>query len=178
MMRSVFPTTSLPKKLLSTYLAGLCCFALLNLGGCDPEPSNEEHGDRDDGQQWTCEGDPRYVPFMIGMVASGSTATATFLAANPPEPEIGKNHWKLRFSDLHGAPLTGLNIKISTWMPDHKHASPSDGSIVVTEDLLNPGEYSFDKIDMHMAGFWEIKFAITYADANVDAIQFTMCHNP
>lgn len=85
---------------------------------------------------------------------------------------VGNNTIKLFVGDRRSkAPLKQkLDIEIVPWMPAHEHGS---GTLPIIRELGN-GEYSVEKVDLSMAGLWEIYVRINKGKRGEDTAVFNI----
>lgn len=158
---------------------GLFLGALLTWGAaCDEaEGSEMEHGEHGtDMPKNICDDEERADDYRLGLSASGSIFTATFVDAMPAPPDKGDNRWEIALSDASGTPVEGAEITVLPFMPDHGH-----GTSVMAE--VSPGEapglYILDPVNLHMAGLWEIRLSISLdlegGEVSEDSVLFSFC---
>lgn len=124
-------------------------------------------------EEGTCATDTRAEPYRLPKIAAGSAVQAT-LEFGPPNVSVGDNNWEMLLTDANGQPMTGAQLGIRTWMPDHEHGSPSDRLIETSE--LGAGRYKLDKVNLFMTGFWEVNLDVYTADSSlIETVQFTFC---
>ena len=90
------------------------------------------------------------------------------------EPEGGEgttlgdmHSWVMTVADKAGAPVEGAAIAVDGGMPEHHHGLPT--SPAVTADL-GGGRYRIEGIKFTMAGWWQLRFAISSAAGRDDAV--------
>ena len=117
----------------------------------------------------SCSADPRVQPAAAGAVATGSRLDFRLVTASPSTPTRGNNTWTFHVADKGGKPQPGLKVAVSTWMPDHRHAS----SVIPTVVDRGDGSYDVTTIYLFMPGVWELHFDVS-APA-VDRAVYTIC---
>ena len=144
--------------------------SLLTLAACAGTPSRDGTGmaaNDDAGKQSPCSraGDA-YVQ-GLARTSSGATFTVQLLDVDPAPPAMGENTWTFEVSDAKG-PATGLEIIMTSYMPDHGHAGPS---IDVRERSFS--EYQASMNIVLMSGLY--RFAIARSDRRDDVAAFEFC---
>ncbi|HEY2515142.1 MAG TPA: FixH family protein [Polyangiaceae bacterium] len=131
-----------------------------------------------DGSDSLCATDPRAESFVSGIQAKGASgaASVTIDSATPSTPIKGNNEWIVSVTDAQGAPLDGLTITVSPFMPDHGHGS----SITPQIAPLGGGKYDITLINLFMPGIWQITLTLaTPGDGGqaqaIDSAVFTFC---
>ena len=148
---------------------GLAAFATLAAAaGCGSNGQGPASQDgavpSDDGSFMTCAQDKRAMPYQPGMQVTSSAGTFTIklLDSSPGPPVKGNNVWNLEIDDASsGAPVDGLAIDVTPWMPDHNHGT----SAAVGVMPAGGGDYTLMPIYLYMSGFWQVKMNLT-ATAN------------
>jgi hypothetical protein len=126
----------------------------------------------DDGtMESRCAMETRADDFAVGLAKDGAAVRVEISSATPASPIRDDNAWTLMVTDLAGAPLEGMVVDASPWMPDHGHGTP------VEEVVLDQGGglYQVDPLNLFMAGYWEVTFEITDAEGNPDEVMFGVC---
>ena len=82
---------------------------------------------------------------------------------SPSPPRKGVNWAEYRITDASGAPVTGLSLDVSPWMPAHGHGATVRPSI--TES--GAGTYTIENLLFYMSGHWELHTTI---DADFDDV--------
>lgn len=95
--------------------------------------------------------------FQIGWEGTSELAKLTIVAATPEMPIRGINSWTIALSDLEGAPLTGCEVWLTPYMPEHGHGVATVPDVTEGDD----GQYQVDQIELIMPGLWEMRFKIT-----------------
>ena len=73
--------------------------------------------------------------------------------------------WTVRVETPKGEPVEGAEIVVDGGMPQHNHGFPTTPEI--TEEL-GGGDYLLEGMKFSMAGWWELKLAITAGDQTDD----------
>jgi hypothetical protein len=106
-----------------------------------------------------CSSDPRAQSFVTGLAPSSTTGgyTLALESATPSPPAKGVNSWVITVKDASGAPVDGLSITATPWMPDHRHGSSIVPTIAPTGAA---GRYSIGELDLIMPGIWQVNLAV------------------
>jgi hypothetical protein len=146
------------------------CLALLSLAlaACGATPASPPDASSN------CDLDDRDEEFVAGMEKTGDGGVVfRLVSSNPAPPYRGENLWVLELEDASGAPLSGAEVGVSSFMPDHNHFSQVTPEIV--EDPATPGRYQLDPIYLFMPGTWEVTLRATPAGGAQDDVMFTFC---
>ena len=139
----------------------------LALGAC-----GDAHDD-DGGATYTCEAEQRDEQFLAGMIKLGPGGTQVALtSATPAPPGRDDNAWQIDVSRA-GAPLTGATVRVTPFMPDHRHGTSVP--VVVAPVAATPGRYELAPINLWMPGLWEITIDVTPAGGTRDSVLFRFC---
>ena len=127
----------------------------------------------DGGTTYNCEAETRDEQFLAGMQkqAPGGTLVA-LTSAMPAPPGRDDNTWAVAVSKS-GAALAGATVKVTPFMPDHRHGTSVP--VVVTPDPATPGHYELSPINLWMPGLWEITIDVTPAGGMRDSVVFRFC---
>jgi YtkA-like len=143
--------------------------------GCGNSPSGHTHGDggEPDAEQFIpCTNDPRADHFVPGLAKTGPMGRlkVVLLASDPSPPTKGNNAWTIRVEDM-GTPQTGATMKITPFMPDHGHGTPTKANV---SPMMEPGQYQVTPLYLYMAGLWQITLEVTTPAAK-DSVVFSFC---
>lgn len=143
----------------------------VSLGGCGDD-GHSGHGA--DAAPVNCEIETRDDDYVAGLAKVGAGGLEFVLVeSTPAPPSKGNNAWHLRVADDAGAPLPGLTVQVTPFMPDHGHGTPV--AVEVTE-LAEPGEYQADPVNLWMPGLWEVTIDVEDpAGAVTDSVIFRFC---
>jgi YtkA-like len=141
--------------------------AMLGATACDETSGDDD----DDAEVPFCERDDRADAFMVDLRKTGERSTLSIVEASPAEPVRGDNTWRLRLTDASGTPMAGMSVEAMPWMPDHGHGSPVETHI----SDLGGGEYELAPLNLFMAGFWTVTFAVTSDTGETDELVFSVC---
>lgn len=111
--------------------------------------------------------------FRIGVShgSSASAATVAVSAAAPTPPDVGDNAWSIAVTDDAGAPVSGLSVEVTPWMPLHNHGLTPPAYLGTETD---PGTYTIETFDLIMPGLWQ--FTVDLApDGDPDTAVFLFC---
>ena len=133
----------------------------LAITGCghDHEDGHHDHNHHQTGGETevnSCEASTGEC-FQIGWEGESSLAKLTVVGANPEEPTRGLNSWQIMLSDLEGNALTGCNLSLTPYMPEHDHGVATIPEITEGEG----GQYEVDQIELIMPGLWDMRFEIS-----------------
>jgi hypothetical protein len=99
------------------------------------------------------------MPYAAGMhVASAAGTFGVKLLDSVPGPPVkGNNSWTIEIDDAaSGAPVDGLQVSVTPWMPDHGHGTQP----VVVSAVGGPGQYGLMPVYLYMSGFWQVQIGI------------------
>lgn len=129
----------------------------------------------DDGAQVErgCDTEIRDDDYALGLAKTGERWTVTFVEALPAPPTRGDNTWTMRVTDAAGAPVPGLELSVSPFMPDHMHGTTVE--TVVME--IGDGKYALDPVNLFMPGLWEVTLELG-SESSEDEVTFAFCVDP
>lgn len=78
--------------------------------------------------------------------------------------------WLLTLKTAEGVPVENAAIDISGGMPQHDHGLPTSPQAT---DYLGQGRYRIDGIKFTMAGWWQLRLAVS-ANAGSDTVVFNV----
>lgn len=130
-------------------------------------------GDSYSNQTTNCATETRAEAYSAGMEKPGEAGAMTvrLLESVPGPPIKGNNTWRLRLVDQAGVPMTGASLKITPYMPDHKHGT----SIKAVVQEQSGGEYTVSPLNLFMPGLWQVTVAAQPAGAPMDQAVFSVC---
>ncbi|MDD9942162.1 MAG: FixH family protein [Myxococcales bacterium] len=111
--------------------------------------------------------------FEIGLHKPGMADSLHMrvLDAVPARPEKFENDWLIEVGDDDG-PIEAAEITVEPYMPTHGH----DGTFAPEVSPMDEaGQYAIDRINLWMAGPWEVRFMIRIGDTEVDRIVYDVC---
>lgn len=135
------------------------------LAGCAKGPGLEDSGSTsvdkacDDGVP-----PDTYVAGLTRSTTDGSF-TVTLDDALPSPPDVGMN----TFVATVDAPAGSL-VRLRPWMPLHGHGSSPEW----WNGTEAAGVWTFEDVNLHMAGLWELRFTVDSNDADTGAL-FRFC---
>jgi hypothetical protein len=154
--------------------------AALAMAGCGSGADTTSGGlSNADGSFLTCATDIRAVPYQPGMHVTSDAGTfiVKLLQSVPGPPVKGQNTFTVEVDQADtGAPLDGLDITVTPWMPDHGHGTTP----VAVTAAANSGSYTLAPVYTYMSGFWQIQFTIAgmLAEAGTtDTAMIPICIN-
>jgi hypothetical protein len=106
-----------------------------------------------------CDEEPRAEPFSVDMEKTGDAALAIFtLHSIDPDPsDIGDNDWQMSARSAEDdTPLSGCDLDILPFMPDHEHGSNQPHGVEG-----EPSHYSIAGLRFIMPGYWRNTITIT-----------------
>jgi hypothetical protein len=124
-----------------------------------------------------CATETRAEPFVVGVdkAAAGGMFDFKMIDATPAAPAKNDNTWTIQVNAMAnavvGAPVTGANIVVTPYMPDHMHGN---GIPVDVAPMPDAGQYKFDPLFLGMAGYWEITVDVTAASTH-DSVIYKIC---
>ena len=92
-------------------------------------------------------------------------ATVRLLDAVPTPPDVGPNRFVVEVDGFAGSA-----IGLRPWMPLHGHGTVPEWH----QGSQNGSSWTFEEIDLFMAGLWELTFTIDSDDPTTGA-QFRFC---
>ena len=93
------------------------------------------------------------------------------VSSNLDPLEINEIHtWTIHVETADGEQVEGAEIAVDGGMPEHNHGFPTAPE--VTEEL-GGGDYLLEGMKFNMAGWWELKLAITSGD-QADEVTFNI----
>jgi hypothetical protein len=133
---------------------------------CAPAGEGEGEGE---GEPEGCLADDRAETFSKGMSHDDDGFTVIIDDASPEPPDAGLNTWTVSLQDADGE-VTGADVRIQPWMPDHGHGPASVGA--ESEDA---GTYTMEPFDLFMSGLWEISVKVGPTASPDHEVKFTFC---
>jgi hypothetical protein len=97
---------------------------------------------------------------------SEASAFMVAISSNMDPLDLNEIHsWTIHVETPDGAAVEGAEIAVDGGMPEHNHGFPTMPE--VTEEL-GDGDYLLEGVKFSMAGWWELKLAITAGDQSDD----------
>lgn len=145
--------------------SALCLALIALLVGCPSEEEEEEH---------ICGDLTRVMTYVAGLDGDSTAGalTMSILEAAPAPPDVGDNTWTVDVIDAAGAPAAGCTAAVTSYMPDHGHASAA--APTWTEDVAVIGQYFVDEIDLFMPGYWTVTFEVD-CGGTTDTVVYGFC---
>ena len=115
--------------------------------------------------------------FHVGLEKPGANGQLDFkmMSVSPAPPARNDNTWIVQIdamaSGVAGAPMDGLSLTVSPFMPAHQHGSPKP---VVVTPTGNPGEYQLSPVFLWMPGVWQTTIQATQGSTSDSAV-YTFC---
>ena len=127
-----------------------------------------------------CSADPRQDTFVVGLDKHGTVGNLDFvlMTAQPAPPARGDNTWVLEVNAMSqgvvGSPMTGVDMAVTPFMPDHQHGTPIPVKVVA---MPTAGQYQLSPINMWMPGYWEttIQAQAGAGGTTTDTVVFKFC---
>jgi len=130
-----------------------------------------------DDEPVNCAEETRDDEFAAGLAKSGNGGTLgfTLMTAEPAFPIRGDNTWIIQINQMAGgvagAPVDGVDMQVTPFMPDHGHPS---GKTVTIEPTGTAGQYELAPINFWMPGLWETTIDAASASGD-DVVVFRVC---
>lgn len=127
----------------------------------------------DDEQPVNCATETRGDAFHTDLekMGEGSKVDFTLVSADPAPPMRDDNAWIIRLNSVTGGvagdPMTGATIRVTPYMPDHQHVSPTTVTITAMPEA---GQYKLDPVNFWMPGLWETTISVTSGDTTDKAV--------
>jgi hypothetical protein len=93
---------------------------------------------------------------LLTTPSADGTLTIALRTAPTQPPARGIFTGQFEVTDQNGAPVTGLTIEVTPWMPDMGH-----GSTLPTVSEVGDGKYLLEEVNLFMPGLWELRTTIT-----------------
>jgi hypothetical protein len=121
-----------------------------------------------------CNAGPHPETYTLGLSATSTDKKikVSFVDANPAPPEKGLNSWTIQVTDAQGKPVSGANISLVPFMPEHGHGSSITPQIM---PMSQAGQYLVTLIDLFMPGVWQNTFTITPPSGTPETVVFNFC---
>ena len=120
-----------------------------------------------------CSRDTRADGYVAGIEKVSTTLTVKIVSATPAPPTTETNAWILEVADSASkAAITGAQITVTPFMPDHGHSSSHTPS--VTEK--GAGAYKVNDIYYMMPGLWRTTISVTrQGSVSTEDVVFSFC---
>jgi hypothetical protein len=127
----------------------------------------------DDATFFSCDTETRATREPVGLDKMSKMGTFDVkVTAGSPDPAVkGPNTWTVQIDDGTGAPVDGLTLKVTPFMPDHNHGT----SVKATVTPMGSGGYAITPLYLYMAGYWEVTVDITPATGSSDSVVLPIC---
>jgi hypothetical protein len=130
-------------------------------------PADAAPGD-DDAQTVGCQ-DPRADTYTANLTKPGKVYTFILVSSDPAPPAINNNSWTLKILEAGGNAVTGAQLTVVPYMPDHRH-----GTTVPTITPQSDGTYSVTLINLFMTGLWQVTVT-AMSGGTTDSAMFSFC---
>ena len=117
----------------------------------------------------SCATDKRVVAYAPNLKVKGDTLSIQLLTSDPAPPGVDLNTWTFKVLKQDGTAISGANVKIAPYMPDHGHGPSVVPSIAAAGDT-----YTATNVDLFMPGVWQITFSIDAA-GTLDQVVMDFC---
>lgn len=144
--------------------AAIACLGLLS-GGCADDDGHQH------GMTFSCADDGRAPAWVANNQASGDTVTVT-VNSDPVPPAKGDSTWTIMVTDQNDAPLDGLTVDSTPFMPDHGHGTPLQETVTAG---AQPGEYVLAPVNLWMPGYWEVTIDVDDGNGMTDSVMYAVC---
>jgi YtkA-like len=130
-------------------------------------------GDTTDGGVIDCSNDARAMKYAPGLsiTSTGKQMKFTLLSSDPAPPARGNDTWKLSIANAAGQPLSGLNVSVLPFMPDHGHGTSVTPTVTANSDAT----YTVTPLYFFMPGVWQITFGTTPPGGTADTAVYYFC---
>jgi hypothetical protein len=123
--------------------------------GCS---SDSGSGSNADAAPKKCDIDHRAPRYTAGANGTGKQGVVVkIMDSNPAPPHPGDNEWTIDVEYPEGTPVSGAQITLIQYMPDHKHSALKTP---VFTDMGN-GSYDVKPVNFRMEGYWQNTFKVT-----------------
>src|SRR5262249_50385354 len=92
---------------------------------------------------------------LTGCGAASTTESGTLhlaVQSDPAMPALGRNTFVVEVTSPDGAPLDGMSVTLTPWMPAHGHGSTEQPTITP----LGNGRYQAFPVTLFMVGDWQV----------------------
>jgi len=116
--------------------------------------------------------------YAAGLEKAGTNAMLDFklMSADPAPPMRDNNTWVVEIDQMQsgvvGAPMSGLTLDVTPYMPAHQHGTPIE--VVITPSTAMPGQYTLSPVNLWMPGIWQTTIAASTGSTN-DQVAYTFC---
>ena len=109
--------------------------------------------------------------YEVGLEKSGvqGLVTATLTTSAPIPKYTGEYTWTVTIVDDEGSPITGAEVVAIPTMPSHGHGTFPANTLGVENE---PGQYELLKMNLFMAGLWQVDIEITWGEELTDTVRF------
>lgn len=119
-----------------------------------------------------CDNETRADTYTAGMSKLGDNSIEFVLVeATPTPPAKGDNDWTVQVLDA-AAPMDGLTLDITPFMPDHGHGTPVIAEATATGES---GTYEVTPVNLWMPGLWQVSISASDDSGMLDTAVFAFC---
>jgi hypothetical protein len=117
-----------------------------------------------------CAEETRATPYSPAMIIESETGFRVTLIESAPAPRVGSSAWSLEVRDPDGKPVEGASLRVTPFMPDHRHGS----TLTPVVDEAGDGSYVADPVHFTMTGYWRITVRVA-TDEWTESAVFPLC---
>jgi hypothetical protein len=116
--------------------------------------------------------------YVAGLEKTGESNMLDFklLSAEPAPPMRDDNTWVVEISQMAnnvvGAPMDGLSLNVTPYMPAHQHGTPIE--VVITPGSPSSGQYTLAPVNLWMPGIWQTTIVASMGSVNDQAV-YSFC---
>lgn len=97
-----------------------------------------------------CRNNPAVIEYEPDLTVASPNGMTVRLERSAPLPGVGNHTWFFQVSSPGGVPVVGADIRVTPFMPEHRHGSPL--TAVVAEQ--GEGAYEAYPVEFTMTGYW------------------------
>ena len=149
-------------------LLSLTACALIGAQSCG-DAAEHDHGDQTGTP--AAQESPLGDVYEVGLEKTGELGlvTATLTTSVPAPKYTGEYTWTVAIVDDEGSPITGAEVVAVPTMPSHGHGTYPATTLGVENE---PGQYELLKMNLFMAGLWQVDIEITWGEELTDTVRF------
>jgi hypothetical protein len=111
-------------------------------------------------------------PTGLDKMSKNAAYDVKLMTVAPAPATKGTNTRTVQFLDGSAAPVPGLSIKVTPFMPDHQHGTSIKAAVTDNGD----GSYTITPLYLYMAGYWEITLDVAAAGSTAaDSVVLPVC---
>lgn len=148
-------------------LAICVCALAAVVVGCDDDDGGHQMNDEG------CALEQRDDEYVAGLQKIGENGLKiALLEATPSPPAKDDNTWRIQVLGDDDAPLAGMTVTATPFMPDHGHGTPINAGVT---ELSVTGEYEATPVNLWMPGLWETTIEVSDGTDITDSVTFSFC---